>query len=335
MGKPDVAVKNWLSHKERFADLFNGCVFGGKQVVLPEELTIMNIESDIIARDKSDKRKDIAVQRFRDIVMRWKNNTVLMLLACESQDKVHYAMPVKNMLYDSLSYTNQMKDIWNGLNDEERRQINEEEFFSRFRKEDKLYPVITLVFYYGTKEWDGSIELYDMFQFDSSADKELLKNYVPNYRINLVEPAKIEELSLFKTDLHMIFGVLKCRQDKKKIIEYMDSNRDYFNSVDIETAQAMAEMLHYRKVMELVQDDREEACNMCKALEDLYNDGVAEGELKGKVESILDFLSDYGMVTDELRDKVGSETNLEILKKWIKLAARVSSIEEFEKQMYM
>ncbi|MBQ9700297.1 MAG: Rpn family recombination-promoting nuclease/putative transposase, partial [Lachnospiraceae bacterium] len=274
MGKPDVAVKNWLSHKERFADLFNGCVFGGKQVVLPEELTIMNIESDIIARDKSDKRKDIAVQRFRDIVMRWKNNTVLMLLACESQDKVHYAMPVKNMLYDSLSYTNQMKDIWNGLNDEERRQINEEEFFSRFRKEDKLYPVITLVFYYGTKEWDGSIELYDMFQFDSSADKELLKNYVPNYRINLVEPAKIEELSLFKTDLHMIFGVLKCRQDKKKIIEYMDSNRDYFNSVDIETAQAMAEMLHYRKVMELVQDDREEACNMCKALEDLYNDGV-------------------------------------------------------------
>ena len=38
MGKADIAVKNWLNDRERFADLFNGTVFGGKQVVLPEEL---------------------------------------------------------------------------------------------------------------------------------------------------------------------------------------------------------------------------------------------------------------------------------------------------------
>ncbi|MBM6752670.1 transposase, partial [Mediterraneibacter glycyrrhizinilyticus] len=41
MGKADIAVKNWLSDKERFADLFNGTVFGGKQVVLPENLEDM------------------------------------------------------------------------------------------------------------------------------------------------------------------------------------------------------------------------------------------------------------------------------------------------------
>lgn len=331
MGKPDIAVKNWLSHKERFADLFNGYVFGGKQVILPGELTVMNVESDIIAKDKSDNQKNVAVQRFRDIVMRWKHNTVLTVLACESQDKVHYAMPIKNMIYDGLSYTNQMKTIWNNLSDDEKKSVNDEEFFSRFRKEDKLYPVITLVFYYGTKEWDGSIELFDMFNIESPTDLELLKKYIPNYRINLLEPTKIDETSIFKTDLHMIFGMLKCRQDKKKIIEYINSNKEYFNSVDIETAEAIAEMLHYRKVIDVVKGKGKEVCNMCKALEDLYNDGVT----KGKIDCILELLSDCGSIPDILSEKISTETDIEILSRWIKLSANVSSIDEFEQKMYI
>ena len=45
MGKADIAVKNWLSDNERFADLFNGMIFGGRQVVRPEELENMDRET--------------------------------------------------------------------------------------------------------------------------------------------------------------------------------------------------------------------------------------------------------------------------------------------------
>lgn len=31
MGRADIAVKNWLNDNERFADLFNGVVFGGRR----------------------------------------------------------------------------------------------------------------------------------------------------------------------------------------------------------------------------------------------------------------------------------------------------------------
>ena len=31
MGKADIAVKNWLSDNERFANLFTGMIFGGRQ----------------------------------------------------------------------------------------------------------------------------------------------------------------------------------------------------------------------------------------------------------------------------------------------------------------
>ena len=132
MGKPDIAVKNWLSNKARFADFFNGVIFKGKQVIMPHELTIMNSEADFIAKDKSNKHKDKGVQKYRDITMRWKSNITLMILACEIQDKINYAMPIRNMLYDSLSYTEQMKIIWNELSDD-KKNITKDEFFSRFR----------------------------------------------------------------------------------------------------------------------------------------------------------------------------------------------------------
>ena len=41
MGKNDIAVKQWLSAKDRFADLFNMLIFGGSTVVHPQDLEDM------------------------------------------------------------------------------------------------------------------------------------------------------------------------------------------------------------------------------------------------------------------------------------------------------
>lgn len=127
-------------------------VFGGKQIVKPEELEEIDSESSIIMLDKKKQEKD--VQRYRDIVMRWRQGVELSILACENQDKVHYAMPVRIMLYDSLAYVDQIRHLWN--NRDIKEELTGEEYLSRFRKEDKICPVISLVFYYGTTDWDGS-----------------------------------------------------------------------------------------------------------------------------------------------------------------------------------
>ena len=52
MGKSNIAVKQWLRDKQRFADLFNGTVFQGQQIVLPEDLEEIDSESSIIVTDK-------------------------------------------------------------------------------------------------------------------------------------------------------------------------------------------------------------------------------------------------------------------------------------------
>lgn len=48
MANEDIAVKTYLKVKVHFADAFNANMFGGRQVIRPEELSEINSESDII-----------------------------------------------------------------------------------------------------------------------------------------------------------------------------------------------------------------------------------------------------------------------------------------------
>ena len=68
-------------------------------------------------------------------------------------------------------------------------------------------------------------------------------------------------------------------------------------------------------------------------LEELLKDERAEGKAEGKAESILLLLQDIGSVSDELRNKILNEQDMDILLKYLKLAARVDSIADFEKEM--
>lgn len=61
--------------------------------------------------------------------------------------------------------------------------------------------------------------------------------------------------------------------------------------------------------------------------------GRARGRARGKAETILELLEDYGEPSETLRELIMEQTDLSVLKQWLKLAARVKSIEEFEKKI--
>lgn len=50
-------------------------------------------------------------------------------------------------------------------------------------------------------------------------------------------------------------------------------------------------------------------------------------------QNVLELLEDCGKIPDELRKRVLSERNLEVLVRWLKLAARTGSVEEFQSAM--
>ena len=57
----------------------------------------------------------------------------------------------------------------------------------------------------------------------------------------------------------------------------------------------------------------------------------AEGRAEGKAEAILELLEDIGNVSDELKERIMKEKNLEILRKWHKAAARAENWSSFWK----
>ena len=70
-----------------------------------------------------------------------------------------------------------------------------------------------------------------------------------------------------------------------------------------------------------------------KVLADIGQERYEDGKAEGKAESILELLEEGGDVPEELRDVILSETNIETLKRWLKLAARADSIKTFKSQM--
>ena len=275
MGKSNVALKQFFRNKKRFADLFNGFIFEGTQIIKPKDLEEKDSESSIIIQGKTNS--STGIQKYRDITMLWKKGADLSVLAIENQNKVHYAMPVRTMLYDSLSYADQIRLLWKNREPEE--NYTQEEFLSRFRKSDSIFPVISLVFYYGLEPWDASTDLYGMFKQNKLFHSNpLLKQYIPNYPLNLIDAGNIESLERFRSDLHLIFGMLKYKDNTNDLKTYVTKHKDYFGNVDVETYQAMGALLHSEKKMNtIIPKSTQGGINMCKAIDDLYNSGVQEG----------------------------------------------------------
>ena len=62
-------------------------------------------------------------------------------------------------------------------------------------------------------------------------------------------------------------------------------------------------------------------------------EGIAEGKTEAVLEMLLELMNDLGEIPDELRNRITSEKDLETLKKWLRLAARSESLDEFLKKM--
>ena len=62
-------------------------------------------------------------------------------------------------------------------------------------------------------------------------------------------------------------------------------------------------------------------------------EGRAEGRSEGKADDVLELLSDIGNIPEDLKMLVMEERNLETLNKWLRLAAKSDSIEQFVEKM--
>ena len=68
-------------------------------------------------------------------------------------------------------------------------------------------------------------------------------------------------------------------------------------------------------------------------LREMLRDERAEGKAEGKAEDILVLLQEIGTVSEQLQEKIVNEKDLSTLLKWLKLAVKSESIQQFEENM--
>ena len=92
---------------------------------------------------------------------------------------------------------------------------------------------------------------------------------------------------------------------------------------------ALAEkFLKYEEMNEV-----KEVMNMTRLGQMLVDDGISQGLSQGKAEAIVEFLGMKGTVSDDLRQKIISEKDVDKLSGWIRIAAASNSVDDFQRLM--
>jgi len=284
MGANDIVTKDYTDDCHVFADAFNQYIYKGKQVIDPKRLR--PLDATALGVPFGKKGTGAPVQKYRDrlkyLTAMEDEDAVYLLMGVENQSKVHYAMPVKDMVYDALQYASQVEQIAKAHQDEvkkaqlegtkgtQRRKVSKGEYLSGFYKDDRLIPVITLVLFFSAEEWDGPMSLHDMMAVQNP---EILA-LVADYRINLIAPGNMsdEEINQFTTSLREVMMFIKYSEEPEKLNQILETD-ERFRDLDRKAATVISTVTG----MEIEVEEEEEKVDMCGALKGLLGNAKKEG----------------------------------------------------------
>jgi len=284
MAEKNLYINRLLCDPVYFADLVNGVLFGGRQRLKPSELTPVADASGVTYVEPGGVKR--VVERHRDVTMKAVNGQSYAVIALENQADVHYAMPVRSMLYDALDYADQVRKLAQ-VNRESGEKLTGAELLSGLKKGDRLTPVVTIVLYWGTEPWEGCKSVHQLLGLEDEGVKDSVRElaqYIPDYRINLVNAADPGDLTRFQTHLQQIFGVLKYNHDKAGLFQYLHENREPLREMSETAKQALFSVMGEQKRLMLMLEEQkdEEALDMCSAIDELIADGEKRGEERGE-----------------------------------------------------
>ncbi len=294
MGEKDTVTKDYMQDRDTFADAFNFLLYGGRQVIKPEQLKPLDTTSIVLPYGEDNK--SVPIQKYRDVMkmvtIMEDDEAAYLLLGIENQSEIHYAMPVRNMLYDAIQYVAQVEDAAKLHKKSGKAAETRAEFLSGFHSTDKLLPVVTLTLYFGADEWVAPRDLHSML----SANDNILR-FVDNYHLHLIVPAEIddEDFTKFHTELSLALKYVKYSNNKKRLREIVSEDASY-KSVSKKTA----DMVNIVTSSMMCFNSGEERVDMCKAIEGIRNDarleGIEEGIKEGVLKTLISLVKD-GVLT--------------------------------------
>ena len=299
MGVKDTVTTKYMRQNEIFADAFNYFVYGVEQVINPESLEELDTR-EIDVPYGGEKGAKQPVQKTRDVIKSviamMDKRTAYLLLAIENQSNIHYAMPVKNMVYDALQYAKQVEEaVASHKLSGDYKGVDSDEYLSGFMKADHLLPVVTLVIYFASKEWDGPLSIHEMF---AGQDARVLA-FVPDYKINLIAPAAIEdsEFEKFQTTLKEVLSFIKYSGNADKLQEVIGIDEKFRhlgrNEVDVLNACVNAN---------LTMKKGEEVLDVCQAIQTIADRAAEQKRMDTLLDNVKKLMERMGWSAEQSMD---------------------------------
>lgn len=225
----------------------------------------------------------------------------------------------------------------------------------------RLPAMVPIVFYNGEERWTAA----DNMRIYQNGG-EMFGDYILNLKYYLVDLASVEEEYILSTNT-VIDNILYCDKFRRKqelagvirtacrrvqelgaqevesfrgwvkyiLLSVCENREDVVQEILNWAANGEGDMAFQYNIIVAFERERAEARaeGRAEGMAEGKAEGKAEGRAEGKAEDILDFLEEKGRVPEELRVKIMEQSDLDILKKWLKLAVRAESVGEFERQM--
>ena len=185
----------------------------------------------------------------RDLLRRTAFGVNFALIGIESQETVDYKFPLRNLHYEVNQYEKQAAQ--------------------------------TLMIYSGKEPWDGPMSLHDIIDFSDIPEE--LRCKTVDFPINSIDIRRLEDTSMFQSDVKHVFDFIRYVENKEKLYELV-STEPYYQAMD-EDAYDVVSM--YTNSKELVG----------------IKEGIVEGIEQAKIENARNLL---GLLSDEIiAEKIG------------------------------
>ena len=245
MGEKDIAEKILMDNDDVFADVVNGLIFDGKPII--EEINLTNV------KDKSQYKISGKIhEQERDVAKVIECDGVkIMYVGIENQTDIDAYETIRVIGYDGTSYRGQL-----------------------LGENEKKYPVVTLVLYFGERKWSRNKSLYETLNIPDN-----VKPFVNDYKINVFEIAYMtpEEVEKFTSDFKIVadyFVQKRMKRDYKPINKAIKHVDELLKLMTVLTGDRRFE----EQIKEMHKEEGE--VRMCEVLDKIENRGVKTGEVK-------------------------------------------------------
>ncbi len=220
----------------------------------------------------------------------------------------------------------------------------------RSKKGYRLPAIMPIVLHNSGRNWTASCKFSHMIN-----NAQLFGKYVVDFEYALVSVNTLTESKI--SNSNTLIDNIFLADKKRTRQEWTDGIAELMHRIRAMDTDDLNEWITWfsNVIRKLNEDERGELItqlkegdekDMCSSFERLLNkekaegwkdgraegwkDGRAKGKAEDRAEAVIELLEDLGALSDSLKTCIMEQTDLELLKKWHKAAAKAASIEEFE-----